>query len=199
MRILFADPDRDLLQCYRSLLTDDGHEVVTVFDGTQALTQLKRSAFDFVFLNREIPRVGSERIVAELNERGVPVVLLCDRLPQVEDLLSPVLCNALLCFPFTPHELRQCLTQVAAVRRGKEILRCDDVTIEVPRFAFAEGTRVTLEEMLVLWAILHEQMPNIPRAAFYVETLNRKFAMLQKKQRIQYIRHQGYRVVKQDV
>ena len=36
MRILLADPDRDLLQSYERLLALDGHEVAAAFDGAQA-------------------------------------------------------------------------------------------------------------------------------------------------------------------
>ena len=37
MRILLAAPDRDLLDCYRSILQADFGETVTAFDGTQVL------------------------------------------------------------------------------------------------------------------------------------------------------------------
>ena len=40
MKILFAAPDRDLLECFKQLFETDLGETVTAFDGTQVMTLL---------------------------------------------------------------------------------------------------------------------------------------------------------------
>ena len=57
MKILFAAPDRDLLECFRKLLETDLGETVTAFDGTQVLTLLASESVDAVILDRDLPRV----------------------------------------------------------------------------------------------------------------------------------------------
>ena len=48
MRILFAAPDRDLLECYKKLLESDFGETVTAFDGTQVYSLMSAEKFDIV-------------------------------------------------------------------------------------------------------------------------------------------------------
>ena len=78
MKILFAAPDRDLLECFRKLLETDLGETVTAFDGTQVLTLLATESVDAVILDRDLPRVDHPTLVSRIREKNIPVVVLTD-------------------------------------------------------------------------------------------------------------------------
>ena len=117
MKILFAAPDRDLLNAYKILLTTAEDQVETAFDGPQVLTGLTEQTWDLLILSEDIPRIGSTRILEQCAAKNVPVILMTagytynrkadTDLPQPREYIS---------LPFTPGELE------AAVARAGEAL-----------------------------------------------------------------------------
>ena len=73
MKILFAAPDRDLLECFRQLLETEIGETVTTFDGTQVISLLMSENFDVLILDRNSPRVDHKTIVERANEKTSPL------------------------------------------------------------------------------------------------------------------------------
>ena len=106
MKILFAAPDRDLLECYGQLLEDDLGKTVTAFDGTQVLSLLSDGDFDILILDKKIPRAAHKTIIERANAKGVPVVLLTDEAAAARraDDLSP---NVRLSYPFTFAKIKK--------------------------------------------------------------------------------------------
>lgn len=78
MKILFAAPDRDLLECYKQLFEADLGQTAAAFDGTQALALLSAEDFDIVILDRNIPRVDHRKITEHAKSRNIPVIVLTD-------------------------------------------------------------------------------------------------------------------------
>ena len=106
MKILFAAPDRDLLECYKKLLVDDFGETVTAFDGTQVISLLMSENFDVLILDRNIPRVDHKTIVERANEKNVPVIVLTDEPAGVRRAGEPS-ANGRLAYPFTFAEIKK--------------------------------------------------------------------------------------------
>jgi len=106
MKILFAAPDRDLLECYKKLLVDDFGETVTAFDGTQVISLLMSENFDVLILDRNIPRVDHKTIVERANEKKVPVIVLTDEPAGVRRAGEPS-ANGRLAYPFTFAEIKK--------------------------------------------------------------------------------------------
>lgn len=112
MRILIALSDRDLLTGYAALLTSDGEEVVTAFDGAQAAAKLQEGGYDLAILDAELSRIGSKQVLRLLNETGVPSVMLLKSRPDDLPALEEQKANAYLAFPFFPDELRNAMASV---------------------------------------------------------------------------------------
>ena len=57
-RILVVEDDRDLNNAYQIILNNEGHEVVTAFDGKQALAKIKGFSPDLILLDLLMPIMG---------------------------------------------------------------------------------------------------------------------------------------------
>ena len=111
MRIMFAAPDRDLLECYKKLLEDDLGETVTAFDGTQVLSLLSAESFDVVILDDALPRIGFEKLAKRIRERKIPLVVLTDGKFSAHQRSEGAGC-AYLTYPFTPDTIEKVIRDV---------------------------------------------------------------------------------------
>ncbi len=66
MRILVADDDATLRNELAGLLRDDGHEVVTVADGAEALQAVERESFDAALLDLQMPKATGLEVLHRL-------------------------------------------------------------------------------------------------------------------------------------
>ena len=127
MKILFAAPDRDLLECYKKLLEPDFGEIVTAFDGTQVFSLFAAEKFDLVILDCDIPRIEHKRILMRINEKQVPVILLTNRPLQITAVPDP---NAYLSYPFTADQItaviRNVLENSKRTKKGSESVNEDE-------------------------------------------------------------------------
>ena len=196
MRILIADPDRDLLKACSKLLSLHGHTATVCFEGAGALRLAAAETFDAVVLNRAIPRVRSADIVTCLHERNVPVIELPDRPVSTKLLMSQPLANAYLPFPFLPEELRAAVESVTEKAASAETLEYGDVRIPVARFS-VEGTdiRLTADEIDVLKSLAAGEKTKKHGLNVYINALNQKCIAAGKKLRIVYQIKEGYRLV----
>ena len=109
MRILFAAPNRDLLQCYQALLSEDGDETTTAFDGAQALNLIRTGAYDLVILDQNLPLVPYRQLLPELQAAGMRSILLLDS--GLEEGAAP---DASIAYPFLPAELQTLISEVTS-------------------------------------------------------------------------------------
>ena len=109
MKILIADPNRDLLEAYRHLLTIRGQEADCAFDGPQAVGAMTEKEYGLLILGERIPRISPDRILSYARERGVKTILLRDQVRTKEGSAGTSghegLSDAQLSFPFLPGEL----------------------------------------------------------------------------------------------
>ena len=196
MKILLADPDRDLLKAYRQLLTLQGHTVSVCFEGTEALRVAAQEKPDAAVVNRRLPRIDHGRLVDYFHEQGIPVIVLTDRKPGTGLLLEKNLANAYLPFPFLPAELTELLQAVTEKAAASDKPVYGDVHVDVSGFCI-EGTsiRLTNQELEILRALDTGAAPPARGLTVCVNALNRKFAAAGKKCRIVYHNREGFRLV----
>ena len=195
MKILLADPDRDLVWSFKALLEQEGNEVSTAFDGAQVINKAFTEKYDEVILSSSIPRVNDRDIVKMLNDEKCPVILLLNRNINADILLDGVLANAYLSFPFYPYELTALSDRVAEKAAGNEMLSFGDVQIDVSAFLLCCSERVTSQEIDVFRALAEKQELDPKKAEPFIGSLNNKLRRLNKKTRIRYVMKEGYRLV----
>ena len=79
-RVLVADDTDSVRALFRKLLTADGHEVIAVSDGAQALEAVQKHQPDVVLLDVGMPHLDGlevcRRLKADAATRLTPVVLV---------------------------------------------------------------------------------------------------------------------------
>lgn len=107
MNVLIADPDRDFLMSYKTLLELLENTVQTVFDGTQVISKLAAEKFDAVILSENIPRIKCRDILKVLKDDEIPSIVITskkDKLEMADDCIK---------LPFLPYELTDKLNNIS--------------------------------------------------------------------------------------
>jgi DNA-binding response OmpR family regulator len=79
-RILLVDDEQDLVWAVRHSLTDEGHEVLTAYDGVEALNVAQRHRPDLIVLDIVMPRLNGLQVCRSLRRdptlAAVPILFL---------------------------------------------------------------------------------------------------------------------------
>jgi CheY-like chemotaxis protein len=122
MRILVVDDEIVIRHLLTDVLKDDGHQVVAVENGKEAIDRVKELNFDLVFSDVHMPVLNgleTVKIIREL-DRSIPIVMM-DSFP---DLLSELAQEegAITCIhkPFELKGIREILDRVQHLKEEKE-------------------------------------------------------------------------------
>ena len=198
MRILLAAPDRDLLQCCSELLSRDVGETVTAFDGTQVMTLLDTESFDLTLLDRSLPRIAVPHIIARMNERRIPTVVLLNSAVTLPNLMEQPLAVDYLSYPFGTEELLDEVRNVAALAASGEKLAFGDMEADTSVFRLNGGERITASEFRLLKALITGQRTEKAMTGVYAGALNEKLAKQNSRVRIRYRAGEGYQLVQDE-
>jgi len=77
-RILLVDDDLAFRRSTGELLREDGHEVVEVADGSEAVEALKKGSFDLILMDLRMPGLDGIRVVEVLRQwgEGAPILMV---------------------------------------------------------------------------------------------------------------------------
>ncbi len=195
MRIILADSDRDFIDAYSRLLTLAGHEVTTVFDGTQLLGIIGSEKTDLIILNQTLPRVSVIELIQICNRMKIPTIVLSEGSVTSDMLCGSTIGTAYLPFPFLPHELLELTETIIRQRRSNQILQYKDVAIKESDFILCDTIRVTSGEIAVFRALMNHEPMNNKKVGPYITALNHKLMLLHNNLRIKYMINDGYRMV----
>lgn len=120
-KLLLAEDTRDLNRAETAILTHEGYDVTSAYDGQEVLDYLAEDSYDAVILDIMMPKVDGMGVLRSMREEGIltPVLMLTAK-TEVEDRVSGLDAGAddYLAKPF---DMRELLARVRAlVRRGKE-------------------------------------------------------------------------------
>ena len=198
MRILLAAPDRDLLQCCSELLAKDVGETVTAFDGTQVMALLDTESFDLALLDRSLPRIASPHIIARLNERRIPTVVLLNSAVKLQNLVEQPLAVDFLSYPFASAELVDEVRDVIDLVASGDRISFEDLEADVSDFRLNGGERITATEFRMLQSLISGERQDKAVLGVYAGALNEKLAKQNSRVRIRYRAGEGYQLVKDE-
>lgn len=174
MRILVVDDDVELVGLLQFALVNAGYEVMTAFDGEQALAQFIAQAPDLVVLDVNLPRLNGFDVLAALRrDSEVPVMMLTVRAAEEDEVRGLDLgADDYLRKPFSPRAL---LARVRALlRRGGEgegevpVLSSGSLSVDTTRSEMRLGNgepcRLSTLELRLLRLLLgHQGRPVDPQ------------------------------------
>ncbi|WP_077598399.1 response regulator transcription factor [Olsenella urininfantis] len=157
MRLLVADDTRDLNRALTALLERSGYEVVSAFDGQEAVDRVLGESFDGIILDIMMPRKDGLSALRELRERGIetPVLLLTAK-SQVDDRVRGLDAGADDYLP-KPFALKELLARVRAMTKrradsGPSELRFGDIRLDLgsSELSAENSVRLSVKELELL-------------------------------------------------
>ncbi len=116
MKILYAEDEKQLSMAVTEILKMEGFEVRPVYDGEEALKNLKNESYDIVVLDIMMPRLDGIKVLSGMRSNGIytPVILLTAK-TEVEDRVEGFKEGAddYLAKPFAMEELVARLNAIA--------------------------------------------------------------------------------------
>lgn len=79
-KILVVDDERDVVEVLSRRLLEEGFEVITAFDGEEALVKLKQDNPDLILLDLMLPKLNGFEVLKEVREkykdRWRPIIII---------------------------------------------------------------------------------------------------------------------------
>ena len=130
MKILIAEDTADLNKAICAILSHEGYDTVSAFDGEEALGILRQDSFDMIVLDIMMPKMDGIEVLKSLRQSNIltPVLLLTAK-AEVDDRVGGLDAGAddYLTKPFAMKEL---LARIRAQTRRKTKYSGDDLSYE---------------------------------------------------------------------
>jgi len=147
--ILVVDDEPKIVQIARDYLERAGFSVSTAGDGKTALVRARESKPDLVILDLGLPEMDGLDVTRALRkDSNVPIIMLTARGEETDKLVGLELgADDYITKPFSPKELvarvRVVLRRIDVSREsaGAEVIRVEDLTLDVPRMRVTLGER----------------------------------------------------------
>ncbi len=148
-RLLLAEDTRDLNRALTTVLEHEGHQVVSVYDGEEALDRIHEEGFDGIILDIMMPKKDGLEVLRELRAAGIftPVLLLTAK-AEVDDRVMGLDAGAddYLTKPFAMKEL---LARVRSMTRRREEYAAEqlsfgDISLNAETFELSASNAVRL-------------------------------------------------------
>lgn len=149
IRILLAEDTHDLNRALTTVLQHESYEVVSAYDGQEALDYINRELFDGVVLDIMMPKLDGLQVLQRMRADGnyTPVLLLTAK-AEVDDRVTGLDAGAddYLTKPFAMKEL---LARVRSMTRrhdeyGLHTLAYEDIVLDAQTFELASANAVRL-------------------------------------------------------
>ena len=164
-RILVVEDEMQIARTLRDFLEVAGFEVAVVGDGSSALAAVRGNRPDLVVLDLGLPGIDGLDVARELRRTSTtPIVMLTARGEETDRIVGLELgADDYLVKPFSPKELvarvRAVLRRTSGVAAGAEVLRADDVEVDLSKMRATIGGRpvdLTPTEFQLLATLVRE-------------------------------------------
>jgi DNA-binding response OmpR family regulator len=105
--VLVCDDDREIVEAIRIYLEQEGYEVLTAYDGAEALEQIKQKKVDLLVIDVMMPKLDGIRATLQLRKESlIPIIILSAKSEDADKILGlNVGADDYLTKPFNPLEL----------------------------------------------------------------------------------------------
>ena len=163
-RILVADDDINVHQSLNAYFRREGFQMISAYDGTEAMERVRKSKPDIVILDIMMPGVDGIVACREIRrESNIPIIMLTAKGEEFDKLLGLEMgADDYITKPFSPREV---LARIKAVlRRMREVrnvdrsarLIIDNLDIDMNAFTVRlddSQVQCTPKEIEILWTL----------------------------------------------
>jgi len=117
-KILAVDDEVDSLKIVKRILEANGYEVVTAFDGEEALVKIKSENPDVVVLDIMLPKLNGEEVCKSIRSdpasSKLPVIMLTGKASDADRIVGRVIgADIYITKPFNLEELIGAIKELA--------------------------------------------------------------------------------------
>lgn len=147
-KVLVVEDEQKIARLVRLYLEEAGFEVVTVYDGMQAVPAYRHERPDLVILDLNLPGVDGLDVCRQLRrESDVPIIMLTARSDEADRLIGLELgADDYVVKPFSPREVvarvRAVLRRVGGSYQPPEIIRVGDLTLDLAAYRATLGGHI---------------------------------------------------------
>ena len=140
-KILVVEDEKKLVTIVRGYLEQAGFNVVTAFDGQEALTVFRHEKPALVLLDLNLPKIDGLDVCRTLRkESNVPVIMLTARVEEADRLIGLELgADDYIVKPFSPREVvarvRAVLRRTEGESAKAEVLTAGDLVVDLAKHA----------------------------------------------------------------
>jgi DNA-binding response OmpR family regulator len=165
-KILVVDDTRNVQELLRDFLSSQGFEVLTAYDGREALEAVRAAGPDLILLDIMMPRMDGYQFITRLRrESSVPVIMITAK-QQEEDVIRGFELGA-DDYITKPFRMRELLVRIRAVLRragtredSDPHLVVGDITLDRSKHEVRQDNR--LVELTPLEFLIFEKLMQAP-------------------------------------
>ena len=180
MKILLAEDELPLSHAYATALTHHGYQVVTVFNGADAVTKAQEEAFDVMIFDVMMPVKSGLEAVAEIRARGNKTyIIMLTALGELEDKITG-LENGADDYLSKPISLKELLARLASLERrfesyAQNVLSLGNLTLNVAdqEMQAQNSIRLSGKECLLLEFLMTNADKNLSTTEIYQHLCSR--------------------------
>lgn len=215
-KILVVEDDQRLAKLLVQELTFEGHEVVTVHTGTEALLQAEEGKFDLIVLDLNLPDIDGTEVAERLQNRVTASILMLTARADVESKIKGLYAGAsdYMTKPFSLQELvARIHVRLREQKKTETSVTYKQVELDLERkLCRAEGQTLilTLQEFKLIELLLKnrgriyskedlenrlydvDKLPGSNTVEVFVSSLRRKLSGAGVNGLIQTVRGMGY-------
>ncbi len=129
LNILVIEDEEDVSKLYASILTKEGHRVVTASTGGQGIEKMEKEIFDLVILDLRLPDIDGAEVLKQIRQKNNLIsVIIATAYPSLETALDAIKTRVddYIIKPFSSPQLRLVVQKMAErmrlVRENERLL-----------------------------------------------------------------------------
>ena len=107
--VLIVDDEIHLVKILRFTLEHEGYNVISAFDGTEAVAKIKSERPDLVILDLMLPGIDGYKVCNRIKKdeelKKIPIIILSARDFENEEIEEEILADVLMQKPFNTEKL----------------------------------------------------------------------------------------------
>lgn len=150
-KVLVVDDERNIVKVVKAYLEQAGFQVVTAYDGQEALTVFRHEKPSLVVLDLMLPVIDGLDVCRTMRrEANVPIIMLTARIEETDRLIGLELgADDYVSKPFSPRELvarvRAVLRRTQGEPETPQVLTAGDIVVDLTRHTVTvQGKEVNL-------------------------------------------------------